>query len=437
MASTMGPGRRPPCWDFGISAFLEGMIVDEFKSLTVTREILGTPAYAAPEQLRGEQPTIKSDLYAWGLVFLECIVGRRVFDGPSSMEIAHRQLSPDPVALPARLQKHWLGTVLKWTLEKDAGRRAGARCPVDGAPAGEAGPGRARRSERLLRRERVGRDGHHRPQHHRRVAPARHRRGQQRRAEAADRRLLLDSASVPTISPGRPRRWTRPCGTPRPCAFRCPGASAARGRGPWGARCWSTSASPGPATPTPAGPPSWPWRSPTRSTGAPRAPTCPSRSASASTPAFVTTGGLESAQQAMSPISSGSPRDRPPSWPSRRPPTASWSAPTASPTWPARSSWSRSPRRGASTSTGWWRRAGPSPPSPGPAGPPSSAARTSWPPWSGPGAGPGRERAGPCCCRARPGWASPAWPGSCAATWRRPARAGWRRAACPRPSTPP
>jgi len=124
MVSTTGARPQATVLDFGISAFLEGMIVDEFKSLTVTREILGTPAYAAPEQLRGEPPTIKSDLYAWGLVFVECILSRRVFDGPSSMEIAHRQLSPDPVVLPARLQKHWLGTLLKWVLEKDVSRRA-------------------------------------------------------------------------------------------------------------------------------------------------------------------------------------------------------------------------------------------------------------------------------------------------------------------------
>jgi TOMM system kinase/cyclase fusion protein len=125
MVSTTGARPQATVLDFGISAFLEGMMVDEFKNLTVTREILGTPAYAAPEQLRGEPPTFKSDIYAWGLVFVESIVGRRVFDGTSSMEIAHRQLSPDPVLLPARLQKHWLGTLLKWTLEKDVGRRAG------------------------------------------------------------------------------------------------------------------------------------------------------------------------------------------------------------------------------------------------------------------------------------------------------------------------
>src|SRR5439155_26818863 len=41
--------------------------------LTATREILGTPSYAAPEQLRGEPVSTRSDLYAWGLILLECL----------------------------------------------------------------------------------------------------------------------------------------------------------------------------------------------------------------------------------------------------------------------------------------------------------------------------------------------------------------------------
>ena len=35
----------------------------------------GTAAYAAPEYLRGAPPTPSSDLYAWGLVFLEVLSG--------------------------------------------------------------------------------------------------------------------------------------------------------------------------------------------------------------------------------------------------------------------------------------------------------------------------------------------------------------------------
>jgi serine/threonine protein kinase len=116
MVSATGLRPQITVLDFGISAFLDGTLIDEFRNLTVTREVLGTPAYAAPEQLRGETPSVKSDLYAWGLVFVECILGRRLFDGASSMEIAHRQLSSEPVWLPAKLHGHWLGTLLRWVL---------------------------------------------------------------------------------------------------------------------------------------------------------------------------------------------------------------------------------------------------------------------------------------------------------------------------------
>ena len=37
--------------------------------------MMGTPCYAAPEQLRGEPPSTRSDLYSWGLIFLECLTG--------------------------------------------------------------------------------------------------------------------------------------------------------------------------------------------------------------------------------------------------------------------------------------------------------------------------------------------------------------------------
>ncbi|HVR63266.1 MAG TPA: protein kinase, partial [Polyangia bacterium] len=125
MASTSGLRPQVTVLDFGISAFLEGSIIDDFRNLTMTREILGTPAYAAPEQLRGETPSSKSDLYAWGLVFAECILGRPIFNGPTPMEIAHRQLSSEPVVLPERLHQDRLGTILRWVLEKDVTRRAG------------------------------------------------------------------------------------------------------------------------------------------------------------------------------------------------------------------------------------------------------------------------------------------------------------------------
>ena len=39
--------------------------VPNFKNMTLADECLGTPTYCAPEQLRGENPSVQADLYAW------------------------------------------------------------------------------------------------------------------------------------------------------------------------------------------------------------------------------------------------------------------------------------------------------------------------------------------------------------------------------------
>ncbi|MCX5651455.1 MAG: serine/threonine-protein kinase [Planctomycetota bacterium] len=54
---------------------------------TLAGEFLGTFAYAAPEQLAGDPAAIDSrcDLYALGVVFYECLTGKRPFDGAKSI----------------------------------------------------------------------------------------------------------------------------------------------------------------------------------------------------------------------------------------------------------------------------------------------------------------------------------------------------------------
>lgn len=113
-------GTRPhvKVLDFGIGAFIPDKERVDYKSLTLTLEAVGTPSYSAPEQLRGEPPTISSDLYAWGLVFLECLTGHPTMQGASLAEIFHKQLSPADVPLPPAISDHPLGSLLRRVLQK-------------------------------------------------------------------------------------------------------------------------------------------------------------------------------------------------------------------------------------------------------------------------------------------------------------------------------
>jgi serine/threonine protein kinase len=64
--------------DFGIAKHLEnlGDSVDQ----TMTGLRLMTPAYAAPEQIRGEQVGIQSDVYSLGIILYQLLAGRLPFD---------------------------------------------------------------------------------------------------------------------------------------------------------------------------------------------------------------------------------------------------------------------------------------------------------------------------------------------------------------------
>jgi TOMM system kinase/cyclase fusion protein len=116
--------------DFGIGAYITDTAVNS-PSLTRSQEIIGTPSYSSPEQLRGEPATSKSDIYAWGLVLLECLTGRRVMDGATVAQVFHKQLGAEEVPLPPSLVLHPLGALLRRALAKiprerasDAGRLA-------------------------------------------------------------------------------------------------------------------------------------------------------------------------------------------------------------------------------------------------------------------------------------------------------------------------
>jgi hypothetical protein len=123
MISRTGLRRNAQLLDFGIAAVVADARYVDYASIT-RGEVLGTPAYAAPEMLRGEQLTPQSDLYAWGLVFLECLQGRPVVEGLSIGEIVLKQVGPTPVAMPEMLAGHPLGSILRRVTAKSLDQRA-------------------------------------------------------------------------------------------------------------------------------------------------------------------------------------------------------------------------------------------------------------------------------------------------------------------------
>lgn len=125
MVTKTGSANHVKILDFGIGTFTREFRSNDFKSLTLNRDVMGTPAYSSPEQLRGEPSTLKSDIYAWGLTTLECLTGKPVMQGDSVAEVFQQQLDPSSVPLPPAIAGHSLAGILRRTLHKNPRQRAG------------------------------------------------------------------------------------------------------------------------------------------------------------------------------------------------------------------------------------------------------------------------------------------------------------------------
>ncbi|MBA3298130.1 MAG: protein kinase [Acidobacteria bacterium] len=67
--------------------------------LTAPGTIVGTPQYAAPEQLQGRPVDIRTDLFAVGAILYEMLAGRPPFHGTTAIEVFHSILYDQPPVL--------------------------------------------------------------------------------------------------------------------------------------------------------------------------------------------------------------------------------------------------------------------------------------------------------------------------------------------------
>jgi serine/threonine-protein kinase len=83
--------------DFGVARALE---IAGGERLSSSGVVLGVPAYASPEQARGDrQVDGRSDLYSLGCVLYEMLAGTPPFTGATQTAVLARQLSEPPPPL--------------------------------------------------------------------------------------------------------------------------------------------------------------------------------------------------------------------------------------------------------------------------------------------------------------------------------------------------
>jgi TOMM system kinase/cyclase fusion protein len=123
MVTQTGVRRNAMVLDFGLGGFVTGASQREQERLTGSGEMMGTPSYAAPEQLRGAPPSADSDLYSWGLILLECLTGEMAMSGRTAYDVLMKQLGPDPIEIPAWLEQQRPGRLLRIVTAKDPAQR--------------------------------------------------------------------------------------------------------------------------------------------------------------------------------------------------------------------------------------------------------------------------------------------------------------------------
>ncbi len=113
--------------DFGISkAALTGSIFQNELPLVKTMNLMGTPLYMSPEQVRvSDSVDVRSDIWSLGMVIYEILTGQTAFGGASITEICASILesAPKPIELHRNDLPSGLVDVIHKCLQKDANRR--------------------------------------------------------------------------------------------------------------------------------------------------------------------------------------------------------------------------------------------------------------------------------------------------------------------------
>ena len=86
--------------DFGIAKHVDSI------DRTGHGEVLGTPRYMSPEQVRGAALDLRTDIYSAGVLLYQMLTGRHLFEGETAVEVALHHLNTQPPDLPDDLAQY-------------------------------------------------------------------------------------------------------------------------------------------------------------------------------------------------------------------------------------------------------------------------------------------------------------------------------------------
>jgi serine/threonine-protein kinase len=88
----IGPNDRVILTDFGIARLIGDV------SLTLTGQMVGTPAFMAPEVVQGEEADARADVYALGVVLYQMLTGQAPFRAQTPLALLHAHVNTPPPA---------------------------------------------------------------------------------------------------------------------------------------------------------------------------------------------------------------------------------------------------------------------------------------------------------------------------------------------------
>jgi serine/threonine protein kinase len=128
----VSPEGRVKILDFGLAKASQPEVTDDTLAhsptltapMTAAGTILGTAAYMSPEQVRGRAVDTRADIWAFGVVLWEMLVGRRLFGADSASDVLAGVLrdTPDWEVLPGKLPSG-VNRLLRRCLRRDPVKR--------------------------------------------------------------------------------------------------------------------------------------------------------------------------------------------------------------------------------------------------------------------------------------------------------------------------